>query len=59
MTLLRFRHAYTGDRTLPWEYNVLVTMPDGKEEKYFHKHSGREKLVKREAFLLEADATSP
>jgi hypothetical protein len=44
---------------MEWEYNVLVTMPDGKEEKYFHKHSGREKLVKREAFLLEADATSP
>ena len=37
---------------MEWEYNVLVTMPDGKEEKYFHKHSGREKLVKREAFPL-------
>ncbi|TMK27665.1 MAG: hypothetical protein E6G64_11890 [Actinobacteria bacterium] len=37
---------------MEWEYNVLVTMPDGKEEKYFHKHPGREKLVKREAFPL-------
>ena len=27
---------------MEWEYNVLVTMPDGKEEKYFHKHPGRE-----------------
>jgi hypothetical protein len=30
---------------MEWDYNVLVTMPDGKEEKYFHKHPGREKLV--------------
>ena len=44
---------------MEWEYNVLVTMPDGKEEKYFHKHPGKEKLVKREAFPSQADATSP
>src|SRR5437879_11544794 len=37
---------------MEWEYNVLVTMPDGKEEKYFHKHPGKEKLAKREAFPL-------
>jgi hypothetical protein len=37
---------------MEWEYIVRVTMPDGKEEKYFHKRPGREKLVKREGFPL-------